>query len=106
MPRQRVPVVATTLKTLTIAFLISSIWKMKRDIYMHLVPSRASLSRSWLRWNAPLEDSILLNVDGRYSGIICHNSIRWLLGGFYEHIGVTDNVHTELMAILQRMKLA
>lgn len=75
--------------------------------------SNVSVPR-WVIWQSSWEDCIVFNTDGSslgnpspsgFEGLLCHSDGSWIKG-FAGYIGITDNLHAELLALLHGIQLA
>ncbi|KAK7243101.1 hypothetical protein RIF29_37886 [Crotalaria pallida] len=70
--------------------------------------------QKWIKWENPPSGSIAVNVDGSckgnpgpagFGGLLRDDSGKWLTG-FYGHVGISNNLHVEIEAILRGLEVA
>lgn len=68
----------------------------------------------WVTWHASREDLVVLNVDGScvgnlwpygFGGPLRYSNGVWIKG-FSGHLGISNNLHVELLALLHGLHLA
>ncbi|KAK7260572.1 hypothetical protein RIF29_26725 [Crotalaria pallida] len=99
-------------ETMTLQHIQASISILLEDMYRGFHTSvHAPVSVCYVSWQHPNDNFIALNVDGSslgnpghagYGGLIRNAQGEWLCG----FVGVSNNIHMELLAVLHGLQLA
>lgn len=79
-----------------------------------MAPAATTRPQRWVAWHPQSLAATILNVDGScvgnlrrpgFGGVLRHEDGQWITG-FARHLGVSNNLYAEIMALYQGLNLA